>query len=113
MKLLVQENAEENMRNFIISFMVTYTGDSMELTNKQETIIKIVCILILIALNIAVYLNGRDLSCDKCQIRFNSESLAQVQEFSINITTLYNNYLENDCYIEYSEYGFIIKNVIK
>ena len=48
--------------------MVDCIGDLMEISKRTETIIKIICILILIALNIAIYMNGKDLSCDKCQV---------------------------------------------
>ena len=65
----------------------------MEISKRTETIIKIICILILIALNIAIYLNGKDLSCDKCQVTIKQNN----DVFKVNITTLYENYLEDNC----------------
>ena len=65
----------------------------MEISKRTETIIKIICILILIALNIAIYMNGKDLSCDKCQVTIKQNN----DVFKINITTLYENYLEGNC----------------
>jgi len=75
--------------------------------SKQETIIKIICILILIILNLVVYLNGRTLSCNNCEVRFTSELFQNKQEFSVNISKLYESYLNNSCYIRYTKQGFI------
>jgi hypothetical protein len=83
------------------------------MNEKTELIIKIISVLILIALNIAVYINGINLSCDKCQIRFNYEYLEENKFFYANISSLYEGYINNECYVEADEMGFTMKNDIQ
>lgn len=65
----------------------------MEINNKTETIIKIICILVLIALCISIYFHGRTLSCSNCQVKIQKGN----QIFNVNITTLYENYNKDNC----------------
>jgi len=67
----------------------------MEISQRTETIIKLICILILISLCLAIYLNGKDLSCSKCQVKIQKDN----NIFNVNITTLYEDY--NNCNLNY------------
>ena len=80
----------------------------MEISSKQQIIIKVLCIVILLGLNIAVFIHGRNLSCDKCKIEFTSEKITHEeafdsswQEITINITDLYDSYLNDQCIIKF------------
>lgn len=65
----------------------------MEISNRLETLIKIFCILVLIVLCLSIYFNGKDLSCSNCQVKIQKDN----QVFNVNVTTLYENYKENNC----------------
>ena len=85
-----------------------------------EFIIKLICFIILFLLNILIFLHGRTLSCDKCQIHFQSDKTTfnevydyQLQSYNINISLLYDSYINNDCYISYDSNGFTIHNKTK
>ena len=65
----------------------------MNLSKKTESIIKIICILVLISLNLAIIINGKDLSCNKCQVSIQKDN----QIFKVNITEIYESYLNNEC----------------
>ena len=85
----------------------------MELTENKELIIKIVCVLILIGLNYAIYFNGKDLTCDKCIIKFSSSQNIQSNynienKFNVSINDLFNNYTNKNCLVIWTEkQGFI------
>ena len=80
-----------------------------------ELIIRIICILILIGLNLGVYLNGKSLDCNKCTVNFQSYKTDfkeafnhPAQEFSIKIIDIYNKFLNNQsCLVKYTEEGYI------
>lgn len=89
------------------------------LNEKTELMIKSFCLIVLITLNVLIYLNGKNLSCDKCQINFQSNKEdykkaynESMQTFRINISRLYNAYKNNDCYIYWDadNQGFKLKN---
>ena len=85
----------------------------MQLTEKKEFAIKLFCLIIIIFLNLAIWINGKDLSCDKCIVNFNSRKNVDFfdlskNDFNISVIELYNSYLENKCIVEYQEgQGFI------
>jgi len=88
----------------------------MIITPKKESIIKLICIIILLILNLLIYFNGKNLSCDKCEIRFmaNKESIRYVtnepiQDFKVNITNLFKDYKNKYCLIKWNreQGGFI------
>jgi len=89
-----------------------------QLTDKKILGIQIFCIVILLFLNLAVWYNGKDLTCDNCSIGFkatktgpDSASNKEIQDFSININSLYDGLLRNYCLIEfYEKQGFILKD---
>jgi len=89
--------------------MVDCIGDSMEIRSRTETIIKVISIIILLALNLAVYYNGKDLSCDKCSVNFSFENEVGLQEAKVNVLDLYKSYKEDYCYIEFTTTGISIK----
>lgn len=72
--------------------MVIYTGNSM-VSYKTEIIIKVICIIILITLCISIYINGKDLSCDNCQVKIQKDNKIVL----ININTLYEDYVKDRC----------------
>jgi len=85
----------------------------MKYTIKTELALRIVCILILIGLNIAIWYNGKDLSCDNCAINFKTNkrlltaSRENIQDFKINISELYQSLIDDKCVIEFDEdYGY-------
>ena len=88
------------------------------ITKKQMLAIQIGCILILLFLNFAVWYNGKDFSCDQCEIRFTSNKRAKdsasmevVQNLSVKITELYDGLLNDYCLVEFDKWqGYILKN---
>jgi hypothetical protein len=89
------------------------------MNEKHELIIKIVCFIILINLNILIIINGLSLSCDKCAIHFKADKEdfkeaydMPVQDFYVNISDLYMSYINNRCYVYWSrENGFQINDL--
>ena len=84
----------------------------MEITPKTEAIIKIFCIVVLIAVNVAIYENGKTLSCDKCTIKFTSAqrsgAIVQYTDFNVSIMDLYREYENGYCSVSYGgDRGFI------
>lgn len=67
-----------------------------------RTLIYSFCILIEITLIISIYLNGIKLDCSKCKIHLTSNKLeTTMNDFYINITVLYDSYINNECVIKY------------
>lgn len=64
----------------------------------KELIIKLVCILILVILCISIYINGKDLSCNKCKLTISKKEGMNTNIYQINISTLYESYKNNQCY---------------
>lgn len=82
----------------------------MEITQRTETIIKISSIIILIILNLAIYYNGKDLSCEQCQVNFVFENQIGMEEKIVNVSNLYQDYKEGYCYVRFSENGIVVRN---
>lgn len=72
------------------------------MNNKQELTIKIFCIIILLILNIAIYINGKNLDCNKCQIKFRIGN--EIME--VNANKLFDKYLNNDCNLDYNQLDY-------
>ena len=88
------------------------------LTPKKEFAIRLFCIVILLTLCISIYLNGRQLECDKCVINFEASrrgfdtaSNEQFQNFSVKILDLYSNFTEDGyCLVEFDKMqGYYLK----
>jgi len=76
----------------------------MEL-HKRNSLILIACILIAAALTAAVYFNGKDKSCDKCEIQFKTirsygQALPEPIIISKNVHELYDDYVAGECKIK-------------
>lgn len=65
---------------------------------KKNNIIKLqaICVLILIIINIAIIINGQDLDCTRCALKFEDNNMT----LKINMTTIYEEYLDDSCPIE-------------
>ncbi len=89
----------------------------MNLTPKRELLIKLFSISILVFLCIAVWYNGKDLTCNNCNINFESyktmsadSSYKVYQNFSTNIYDLYYKFLEGECLVVFDEdNGYYLK----
>lgn len=106
----VAEIVLENIKQFIIQYTEIYTGDLMIITDKREFIIKIISTILIIILNLMVIINGLNLDCDKCKIRFHSEKATfteaydqPLNTFELNANNLYNNYLNDVCMIKWDK----------
>ena len=75
---------------------------------ERNTLIKLFCVVILIALNIAVVFNGLNLSCDKCKLIITNNDGVTKTNQEIKIIDLFNNYLNGTCLIERSGNRFIV-----
>jgi hypothetical protein len=75
----------------------------MQITPKIEIGLKLFCILILIILNIAIYLNGKELSCDNCTIKFTSKQIGAAKDsvFEVSISEMVSSYAQNKCLVDY------------
>jgi len=88
------------------------------LTPKREFAIKLVCFLIVIGLCLAVYVNGKDLSCDNCSINFkaykrvgDSNSNKVHQEFKVSLQDIHKSFLEEHCLVEFDlDNGYILRD---
>lgn len=84
-------------------------------TEKQELVIRIFCLVVVIALCWAVYERGKDLDCNKCQINFKSykrtgqsNSNKVYQDFKLNISLIYNDFQNDFCIVVFDkEMGYI------
>ena len=91
------------------------------ITPKREFLIKIFVIFILVSLNIAIYFNGRDLSCDKCMINFESykrehetSSNKVSQNFTVNISEIYDYFVDEYCLVEFDrDNGYMYKKNVE
>ena len=91
------------------------------ITPKVELSVKLFMIFILIGLNFAVYFNGKDLSCDGCVINFEASKRKHetvnnmvFQNFTVNITDLYNDFIEGYCLVEFDkDMGYQYKKNVK
>ena len=84
----------------------------MVITEKKELIIKIVCLVIIIALCIAIYINNKNLDCDKCIVKFKNMEISgyKLPEPIIieqNLTELYELFIQDKCKITWDRvYGY-------
>ena len=74
----------------------------------ENNLIKLFCVVILIILNVAVIINGLNLSCNKCQLVVYQTSAGQTSYQYVNLTDVYNQYLNGNCLIERSGKSFIV-----
>ena len=63
-----------------------------------ELIIKTFCIILLVILCIAIYINGKDLSCNKCSLTIKKQEGRTLNKYQVNISSLYNEYKLDKCY---------------
>jgi len=83
----------------------------MEITPKLELIVRIFCFLLATGICIAIYVHGKDLSCDKCVINFaNSKanpmtgnSNTVVMNFTVPIQEMYEEFLKGRCIVKFDE----------
>lgn len=82
------------------------------LSYKKESAMLIFCILILSALCIGIYYNGKDLSCDKCIIDFKTvkrpmggRPQGEMTDVSVSIPILYEHWQEGECYLIFDGNG--------
>lgn len=74
----------------------------------KKEYIKVFVICMLLALNIAIYVNGKQLSPDKCVVEFNSARAGQKIQtdnpfnISIKLTELHENFEDGKCKIFWS-----------
>ena len=68
------------------------------ITPKTELIIKISCTIILVILCIAIYINGKDLSCNKCSLTISKKEGMNLNKYQVNISSLYEAYTLDKCY---------------
>jgi len=89
----------------------------MKYTIKIELIVEVICIIILLALSIAIYNNGKDLTCDNCNIQFTTQYANQVQDFNkvfnVSVVELFDKFKEGYCLVDYNEDQGFIQNVKK
>jgi hypothetical protein len=79
---------------------------------EQKTIIAIKSFLlvVLVILAIAIYIHGRDLSCDKCKINFISSGILKDNSLEVKAEKI-NEYLnKGECYVGYDGTGYYTKD---
>lgn len=81
----------------------------MQLNLKSELLIRIFCLVVLGILITMVYLNGKGLDCNKCEIKFNSENKQSniKTNLSVNILDLFQEFKNGSCLVKF-ENGFYI-----
>ena len=89
----------------------------MELVEKQ-VILKLISVTILIFLCLGIIINGQKLRCENCQISFTAKTSVQelgdapkLSEYKINVTDLYDNFMNDTCLISFNEHGGFTENV--
>ena len=75
---------------------------------ERNTLIKLFCVIILIALNLAVVINGLNLSCDKCKLIITNNDDVTKTNQEVKIIDLYNHYLNGTCLIERRGNRFVV-----
>jgi len=77
------------------------------ITPKKEIIIKMICLIVLIILNMAIYFNGISLSCDKCVILQKTHIPGSPDEKDsineIKLNEVYNNLINGTCLLRQGE----------
>ena len=85
----------------------------MEITERTQLTVRIFCLIVIIALCIAIWHNGKDLSCGKCSVNFeNRKEIADKgysTSFNVSIEKLYNEHISTrECPLTYSkDFGFM------
>ena len=75
---------------------------------ERNNLIKLFCIIILIILNGAVYFHGKELSCNKCQLVINQKIGDRNFNQFVNLTDVYNNFLNGTCLIEKTKGEYLV-----
>jgi len=70
---------------------------------KTIIILKVICLAVLIVMAIAIYIHGKDLSCDKCTIKFISSNNNSVEVKAIKIADSLN---QDKCYVRWDKNGY-------
>jgi len=79
------------------------------MNNKTRVSIKFFCVAALIILALAIFINGRSLSCEKCTVRFGTEVFNNVSVFETRIIDLYEGYINDSCLVAYNKQSGFIK----
>jgi protein-arginine kinase activator protein McsA len=88
------------------------------LTEKKKIGIELFCLVIIISLCIAVYVNGKDLNCDKCYLTFKQtkaygKEINPIITFNVKMLDIFNNFTKDNeyCLVEWVKTtGFIDKS---
>ena len=68
---------------------------------KTKILIKAICVIVLVALCISIYINGKDLSCNKCIIKFTTTKNGQSNFIDIQASILNEKLKQGICYVQY------------
>ena len=80
----------------------------MIISDRTRLIIRTFCLIVLIALCILVWYNGKDLKCNQCVIQFEDTQVGgQVYtKFNVSLERLYHQFMSNEsCPLTYRERG--------
>lgn len=72
---------------------------------KNRIIIKAICLLVLILLCIMIYMNGKELKCDKCLVKFISRGIREDNILSVKIMDLQSELNKSNCLVKWNEQG--------
>lgn len=80
-------------------------------SEKTQVIVRFFCLVIILVLIIAVYFNGKDLSCNKCIVNFQATKSGYkeaydkpMQEFNLSLQSIYDYYIKyNDCLVKWED----------
>jgi len=76
----------------------------MAFTLKQEFWIRLIILIVVVILCLAIYINGKNLSCDKCSMHFSAfkkkfgeSSNERIQDYTIKMMDFYRSLKEDRC----------------
>jgi hypothetical protein len=85
----------------------------MEISERTQLFIRILCLIVIIALCVAIWHNGKGLSCSKCSVNFENRKeivdKGYSSSFNVSIEELYNSHISTgECPLSYSkDFGFM------
>jgi len=75
---------------------------------ERNTLIKLLCIVVLIILNVSVIINGLNLSCSQCKLVISTNDGITKTNQDVYLVDVYNQFLNGTCMIEKTKNNFIV-----
>ena len=84
---------------------MAFNGDGDIMDNRQRDRVLVVLVIILIGVNLVLFVNGINLDCGKCEIKFTNNRVSGVEAnfpaIEVKVQELYEGFKDGECRIKW------------